>query len=417
VVDATGMYVLPGAIDVHVHSRDPGFPMKEDFGTLTAAAAAGGVTTVIDMPNTVPAVDSAGVLEAKVALARRKARVDFGLWALIRSTTTADDLEQLAAAGATGFKAYLGYAFNSAKKQVTYAPDSDDPDLEAPPDYGTLARLAPAVAELRLPIVIHAEDPAILAAFRRPLETYQDLLAARPAEAEAIAVSAVAEIAGSSGVRMHVAHLSSAAGLAAAGEAIRAGAPLTLETCPQYLWRCDTDFESVGMSMKMFPPVRRAGDREALNAGLADGTISIVATDHAPHTNEEKGASLAEAASGSPGVQTLYASCLELAQRMGDVWRAPKWVAEAPARLAGLAESKGAIAVGFDADLVVVDPSRPAVVRASQMRSRQRRGVLEGLRFGFTVREVFLRGALVADESRKVGRTSGRFVRPARSGS
>jgi len=415
VVDATGMYVLPGAIDVHVHSRDPGFPQKEDFGTLTAAAAAGGVTTVIDMPNTVPAVDAAGVLEAKSALARGKARVDFGLWALIRSTSTPSDLEQLAAAGATGFKAYLGYAFNTTRKQVMYAPDSDDPDLEAPPDYGTLARLASSVAELGLPVVVHAEDPAILAAFRRPLETYEDLLAARPAEAEAIAVSAVAEIAGSSGVRMHVAHLSSASGLAAGREAIRAGAPLTLETCPQYLWRCDADFESVGMAMKMFPPVRRAADREALNAGLSDGTISIVATDHAPHTDDEKGVSLDAAASGSPGVQTLYASSLELAKRMGDVWRAPRWLAEAPARLAGLGETKGVIAVGYDADLVVVDPTSPTIVRATQMRSRQRHGVLEGLRFGFTVREVFLRGVAVARGGRKVGRASGRFVRPARA--
>jgi len=407
--------VLPGAIDVHVHSRDPGFPQKEDFGTLTAAAAAGGVTTVIDMPNTVPAVDAAGVLEAKSALAHRKARVDFGLWALIRSTSTAADLEQLAAAGATGFKAYLGYAFNVARKQVMYAPDGDDPDLEAPPDYGTLARLAPSIAELRLPLVVHAEDPAVLAAFRRPLETYEDLLAARPAEAESIAVSAVAEIAGSSGMRTHIAHLSSASGLAAAREAIRAGAPLTLETCPQYLWRSEADFESVGMAMKMFPPVRREADRDALIAGLADGTISIVATDHAPHTNEEKSASLADAASGSPGVQTLYLSCLELAQRMGDVWRAPRWVAEAPARLAGLGESKGAIAVGYDADLVVVDPRSSTIVQASQMRSRQRHGVLDGLRFGFSVRAVFVRGGAVANEGRKVGRAGGRFVRPVGS--
>src|SRR5256885_8327236 len=110
VIDVSGMYVLPGAIDVHVHSRDPGFPDKEDFGTLTSAAAAGGVTTVIDMPNTVPAVDSAGALESKAALARSRSRVDFGLWALIRSTSSAEQLVELASAGAVGFKAYLGYS-------------------------------------------------------------------------------------------------------------------------------------------------------------------------------------------------------------------------------------------------------------------------------------------------------------------
>src|SRR5437899_1352125 len=260
VIDVSGMYVLPGAIDVHVHSRDPGFPDKEDFGTLTSAAAAGGVTTVIDMPNTVPAVDAAGVLESKAALARRQARVDEGLWGLLRPGTTSEDLDGLAAAGAIGFKAYLGYAFSLTRKQIHYSPDLDDPDLEAPPDYGTLARLAPVIAELGLPLVIHAEDPGILAAFRRPLETYADLLAARPAEAEAVAVAAAAEIAGASGVRPHVAHLSSAAGLAAAQEAIRAGAPLTLETCPQYLWLCNEDFGRLGNAMKVYPPIRTASD-------------------------------------------------------------------------------------------------------------------------------------------------------------
>ena len=164
-----------------MHSRDPGFPEKEDFGTLTAAAAAGGITTVIDMPNTVPGVDSGGVLEAKAALAHSKARVDFGLWGLIRSSTTAEQLEGLAQAGAIGFKAYLGYAFSLSRKQVLYSPDTEDPDLETPPDYGTLLRLAPVVAALGLPLVIHAEDPGILAAFRRPLETLRGRACVTPA--------------------------------------------------------------------------------------------------------------------------------------------------------------------------------------------------------------------------------------------
>ena len=413
-VDARGMYVLPGAIDVHVHSRDPGFPKKEDFGTLTEAAAAGGVTTVIDMPNTVPAVDAAGVLEAKAALARAKAHVDFGLWGLVRSGTTPDDLEALAAAGAIGFKAYLGYAFNITRKQIAYSPELNDSDLEPPPDYGTLARLAPVIARLGLPLAIHAEDPGILSAFRRPLETYADLLAARPPEAEAVAIAAAAEIAGASGVRLHIAHLSSASGLAAAKEAIRAGAPLSLETCPQYLWLCDEDFVRVGTAMKMFPPIRTSADRDALVDGLVKGVVGIVATDHAPHTDAEKAASLDEALAGSPGVQTLYLSCLELAHRQGNIWLAPRWVSEAAAELAGLQESKGKIAPGYDADLVIVDPNRPTRVRAETMRSRQRHGALDGMEFGFTVREVYLRGAQVAGAGRRSRRTGGRMVRPAR---
>jgi allantoinase len=412
VVDARLMYVLPGAIDVHVHSRDPGFPEKEDFGTLTAAAAMGGVTTVFDMPNTVPAVDSAGVLEAKAALAHRKARVDFGLWGLIRSTSTADQLEGLADAGAVGFKAYLGYAFSVSRKQVLYTPDLDDPDLEAPPDYGTLARLAPLVAGLGLPLAIHAEDPSVLAAFRRPLETYSDLLDSRPPEAEAVAISAAAAIARETGAHLHIAHLSSALGLRAAEDAMRAGTLLTLETCPQYLLLTDHDFAHVGTAMKMFPPVRTAADRAALTEAAAKGVIRIIATDHAPHTDEEKAQPLERALSGSPGVQTLYVSCLELARQMGDESLAPRWLSEGPAALAGLQATKGAIAAGYDADLVIVDPTQTMRVRPAFMKSRQRHGALDGKEFGFTVRDVFVRGQAVVRGGKSVGRSHGRMVRP-----
>ena len=408
VVDAAGMYVLPGAIDMHVHSRDPGFPEKEDFGTLTAAAAAGGVTTVIDMPNTVPAVDSAGILEAKAALARPKARVDFGLWGVVRSTTTPEQLESLAAAGAIGFKAYLGYAFSVSRKQVQYSESPDgDPDLEAPPDYGTLARLAPTMAGLGLPLAIHAEDPSVLATFRRPLESYADLLSSRPAEAEAVAIAAVGVIARAAGLHLHVAHLSSALGLRAGLDARRNGTSISLETCPQFLWLSEHDFDRLGNHMKMLPPVRTVADRDAIVGALCGGEITVVATDHAPHTDEEKDRAFSEAPPGSPGVQTLYLSCLQLAKNAGDVWMAPRWVAEGPAAVAGL-PSKGAIAPGYDGDLVVVDPNRKTRVHAQRMRSRQRHGALEGMEFEFSIKSVYLRGAPANGKHAPAGR----LVRP-----
>ena len=412
-VDVRGMYLLPGAIDVHVHSRDPGFPEKEDFGTLTAAAAAGGVTTVIDMPNTVPAVDAAGMLESKSALARARARVDFGLWGLIRSTSTPEQLQGLAAAGAVGFKAYLGYAFNLIRKQVLYSVDSSDPDLEEPPDYGTLARLSPTIAEIGLPLVIHAEDPGILKAFARPLATYDNLLASRPPEAEAVAISAAAAVARQSGVQLHVAHLSSALGLAAVEEALAAGTNISAETCPPFLWLTDADYQRVGTAMKMMPPVRAERDRAALRDGLKRGAIGLVATDHAPHTDAEKARDLEHAPPGSPGVQTVYLSCLQLAQEMGDVWLAPRWVAEQPARLARLAESKGRIAIGFDADLVVVDPKASTTFTPSSMRSRQRHHALQGMKVDFAVRSVYVRGSPVFRNGRLAAAAGGRMVHPA----
>jgi len=409
VVDAAGLYVLPGGVDVHVHSRDPGFPEKEDFASLTEAAAAGGITVVIDMPNTVPAVDSAGVLESKAALARSKARVDFGLWGLIRSTTTSNELEEMAAAGAVGFKAYLAYSFSLSRKQVLYAPGADDPDLEPAADYGTLARLAPAVARLGLPLAVHAEDPAVLASLRRPLLTYADLLEARPPEAEAVAIAASAAVARDAGAHLHIAHLSSALGLRAAEDAMRVGTDLTLETCPQFLLLTAEDFGRVGAHMKMLPPIRTAADRDALVDGLKRGVITVVSTDHAPHTDGEKAQPFEDAPSGSPGVQTLYLSCLQIAKDLGDVWLAPRWVSEAPARLVGLEQSKGAIAPGFDADLVIVDPSAKTRVVPRQMRSRQRHSALEDKEFDFAIEQVYMRGDRV-DGS---GKARGRMVRPA----
>jgi allantoinase len=408
-VDARGLYVLPGGVDAHVHSRDPGFPEKEDFGSLTAAAAAGGVTVVLDMPNTVPAVDSAGVLESKAALARSKARVDFGLWGLIRSSSTPEQLESMAAAGAVGFKAYLAYSFSLSRKQVLYSPGVDDPDLEPPADYGTLARLAPVVAELGLPLAIHAEDPTVLAAFRRPLLTYEDLLESRPPEAEAVAVSAAAAVARESGAHLHVAHLSSALGLQAAEDAIRVGTTLTLETCPQFLLLSADDFHVLGSAMKMLPPIRGQADRAALVDGLKRGVISVVSTDHAPHTDEEKAQPFEEAPAGSPGVQTLYLSCLQIAKDLGDVWLAPRWVSESPARLAGLEQSKGAIAPGFDADIVLVDPKGSTRVAAREMRSRQRHSAMEGKEFDFAIKSVYLRGEPITPTTR----ARGRMLRPA----
>jgi dihydroorotase len=414
-VDASGLWVLPGAIDAHVHSRDPGFPEKEDFGSLTAAAAAGGVTTVVDMPNTVPAVDTAPVFQEKVEIACSKALVDFALWGAVRRTSTAAEVDGLLDAGAAGLKVFLGYALRRSNRQILYTADLGDRDLEGPPGYGTLARLAPELARRGAPLAVHCEDPDVLREFARPLGSYADVLRSRPALAEVIAIEALAAISRETGVDAHVVHLSSAAGLAAVRRAKASGARLSVETCPQYLWLTGADFERLGGVLKMYPPVREAADRESLLEGLREGVIERVATDHAPHTDEEKlSVSLDRAAPGSPGVETLYLSCLELGRRLGDPARAVRWVCEAPARALGLSPRKGAVLPGADADLVLVDPNAETVVTADRMHSRQRHGVLEGQRFGFAIRAVWSRGELVARDGEPVGSGGrGRLVRPA----
>jgi allantoinase len=414
-IDAAGLWLLPGGIDAHVHSRDPGFSAKEDFGSLTAAAAAGGITTVVDMPNTLPAVDSAAVFQEKLEQVTGRARVDFGLWGVARSSATEADLEGLLDAGAVGIKAYLGYAVRRAVGQVVYTLDLGDPDLEPPPDYGTLARIAPLLARRGAPLAVHAEDPGILREFSRRLETYQDVLASRPSVAEAVAVAALGVISRASGCSIHVVHLSSAAGLLAANAARAAGAHLELETCAQYLWCTDEDMAGLGPVAKMFPPIRTADDRDALREGLRDGEIGRVATDHAPHEDAEKlGRSWEDAAAGSPGVETLYLSCLELTRVMQlPAASAVRWVADSPARALGLYPRKGVLQAGADADLVLVDPNGETVASADRLHSRQRHGVFDGRRFGFRVHSVWSRGELVARDAEPIAPSGrGRLVRP-----
>jgi dihydroorotase (multifunctional complex type) len=412
-VDASGLWVVPGAVDAHVHSRDPGFPEKETWATLTAAAAAGGVTTVVDMPNTVPAVDSGDVLREKAARAEARAIVDFALWGLIRSTSTAEALDGLAAAGAIGFKAYLGYAYRRSSRSVTYTPELDDPDLEAAPDYGTIARLALDLRRLGLPLAAHSEDASVLRAMGRPPDSYDALLAARPAAAEAVAVGALGALAAALGFPLQVVHVASAAGLAAALGARAQGADLSIETCPQYLWTTEADYERLGNALRMNPPVRTAADREALRSAVAAGDVDSIGTDHAPHTDREKfGEPLATCHPGSPGVQTLLVSTLQLGGELG-VERAIDLVAASPAYRLGLYPRKGAIVPGSDADLVLVDPTGRTEVRAERMHSKQKHGVLEGMVFDFSVREVYSRGELVARSGEVVGEPGrGRFLRP-----
>lgn len=415
-VDAKGLLVLPGGVDAHVHSRDPGFPEKEDFASLTAAAAAGGITTVADMPNTVPAVENAVVFMEKVEMVSSRALVDFALWGLLGSASRPEDVHGLLDVGAVGLKAFLGYAIRRSNRQLVYTPDAADPDLEAPAGYGAIARLAPDLARRGAPLAVHCEDADILRAFLRPIGTYADLLASRPGLAEAVAIAALGVISQRTGMEVDVVHISSGLGLAAARDANRAGARLVLETCPQYLLLSDQDAERLGSLLKMYPPVRTAADRAALLEGLRSGQISRVGTDHAPHTDGERlGRSLEEALPGSPGVETLYVSCLELARRQGDLAAAPRWVAEGPARGLGLYPRKGVIEPGADADLTLVDPGAETVVTAERMHSRQRHCVLEGQRFGFAVRAVYSRGELVGRDGEPVQRRGrGRLVVPVR---
>ncbi len=367
--------LLPGGVDVHVHFRDPGLTHKEDFSTGTGAAAVGGITTILDMPNTVPPGTTAAALRAKRERVARKAHVDFGFFGGIEAV---DEVEALAGAS-HALKVYLAESFGR-------------PGL--PPSEA--ARLLAALGEEGPRVTVHAEDPDAL----RPREerSLADHARARPDEAE---VAAIRRLATGPQPRLHVAHLSSRRGLAALE-----GTRLTSEVTPMHLLHDATG--DLGARGKINPPLRTPQDRETLWAAFVSGRIPVLASDHAPHTMEEK-AAFPAAPPGAPNVETTYPLMLRLVKEgslsLGVLLDA---LCRRPARLFGL-PGKGALRIGGDADVVVVDPGEVRRVRGERLHTKCGWSPFEGWEAIFP-RAVFLRGTLVAEEGELVAPRMGQWL-------
>src|SRR6202453_2799972 len=292
-LDATGMHVLPGAIDVHVHFRDPGYPHKEDFGSGTAAAAFGGVTTVFDMPNTLPTIATAETLAAKHRIASEKAYVDYGLYSVLGEESL-EHIPSLVEGGIIGFKCYMGNTFGRIPS----------------PSTGAMLELFELVAPTGKRISLHAETNSIMERRESRLRASGRTeaiahLAARPAVVAVEAVARAAILAEWTGARIHVLHISSAAELRPLTEAKARGVDITGETCPHYLLLSEEDYARLGGVIRVNPPVREKRNQEPLWDALTDGTIDLIATDHAPHTPEEKTRNDIWAVDcGFPGVET-----------------------------------------------------------------------------------------------------------------
>ena len=362
VLDASGLHVLPGAIDVHVHFRDPGYPQKEDFASGTAAAAFGGVTTVFDMPNTVPTVATAEVLAAKHAIAAAKSYVDYGLYAVLGEESL-DHVEALVAGGIIGFKLYMGNTFGRVPS----------------PSTGAMLELFEIVAPTGKRVSLHAETNSIMERRETRLRAAGRTdplahLAARPDVVAVEAVSRAAVLAEWTGARIHVLHISSAAELAPLRDAKARGVDVTGETCPHYLMLSDLDYERLRGVIRVNPPVREASNQDPLWAALRDGTIDMIATDHAPHAPEEKTRpDIWTVDCGFPGVETQMPLMLTaIADGRGTLRDYVRWSAENPARVWGLYPRKGALAVGSDADIAIVDLARPWRIDDAASRSRAR---------------------------------------------
>src|SRR4051794_19632684 len=368
-IDATGQYVLPGLIDGHVHFREPGLEHEETWLTGTRAAVMGGVTTVLDMPNTVPPTDTAERARQKLGLAGRAAYCDYGLFGLVGESV--ESVDELAHSGLiVGLKVFMGPTTG---------------DLRAPDDDGLRKALVVA-RDAGLRVAFHAEDRGIIeaseAATRRTGRT--DAIAhldARPVSAEVAAIDRAGRLLIETGARGHILHLSSAAGLSVVERVRAAGADLTCEIAPHHLLLDRDIYAAAGGVARVNPPIRGGEDAASLRAALADGRIDLVATDHAPHRAEEKqSASIWDVPSGFAGVETMLP--LLLTRGVHEGWLSPERLvqvtSEAPARVWSLHPTKGALEIGSDADITIVDLEGAGVIRADDLHGMNNLGPFEG---------------------------------------
>ena len=404
IVNAGDHIVMPGLVDTHVHINEPGRTEWEGFDSATRAAAAGGVTTLVDMPlNSIPAVTDAPALEEKIRAATGRCHVDVGFWGGA-VPGNAGDLDGLAGAGALGFKCFL------SPSGVDEFPHVSEADLRP---------ALPIIARLALPLLVHAELPARLQALEGDSRVYRTWLASRPPEAEQAAIDLLIRLAREYRARIHVVHLASADALSAIAEARAEGLGITVETCPHYLTFAAEDIADGATAFKCAPPIREAGHRERLWNALRDRTLDLVASDHSPAPASLKhleDGDFVKAWGGVASLQLGLAAVWTGASARGIPFETVVHaMAGAPARLAALGARKGAIAVGRDADLVIWDPDTEVTIDAAALCHRHPVTPYHGMRLLGRVVTTYLRGEVVFDRG-GFGRPLGRCLRRGDAG-
>ncbi|MFF4182967.1 allantoinase AllB [Streptomyces sp. NPDC001691] len=370
--------LLPGIVDTHVHVNDPGRTEWEGFWTATRAAAAGGITTLIDMPlNSLPPTTTVENLRVKQEVAASKAHIDTGFWGGALPDNV-KDLGPLHEAGVFGFKAFL------SPSGVEEFPELDQKQLE---------RSLAEIAGFDGLMIIHAEDPHELdAAPHLTGPKYADYLATRPRVSENTAIEGLINAAKRVGARVHVLHLSSSDALPLIAAAKREGVRLTVETCPHYLTLTAEEVPDGASEFKCCPPIREAANQDLLWAALADGTIDCVVTDHSPSTADLKTDDFATAWGGISGLQlSLPAIWTEARKRGHSLEDVVRWMSTATANLVGLTQ-KGAIEAGRDADFAVLAPDETFTVDPAELQHRNRVTAYAGKTLHGVVRSTWLRG-------------------------
>ncbi len=398
-IDAGDALVLPGVVDTHVHVNEPGRTEWEGFATATRAAAAGGVTTIVDMPlNSVPPTTTVAALAAKQRAADGQALVDYGFWGGVVPGNAAA-LEPLLDAGVLGFKCFL------VASGVPEFPPVSEADLRT---------AMPLLAERDAVLLAHCEVPGALAAPAGDPRRHTTWLATRPAAAELEAIDLLLTLAAETGCRVHVVHLSAAGGLARVAAARATGVRVSVETCPHYLTFASEDVPDGATAFKCAPPIREGANRELLWQGLEARAIDLVASDHSPAPAAMKCADTGDFLAAWGGI-----AALELA--LSAVWTAARsrgatpvdlarWMAAGPAALAGQPQ-KGRLAPGCDADLVIFDPVGEFRVDPTRLHQRHPLTPYAGMTLTGRVRQVFLRGTRVYDEGRYPAPPGGHWVK------
>ncbi|MGD0131034.1 MAG: allantoinase AllB [Bryobacteraceae bacterium] len=399
-IDARGLHIFPGLIDVHLHFNEPGRTNWEGAATGSSALAAGGGTLFFDMPlNSTPCTVSAAAFDQKRAALAQSSITDFALWGgLIPGNIP--QMAELADRGVVGFKAFLC--------------DSGLPEFPRADDLTLFEGLREA-ARLGLPVAVHAESQEITQGLTRRIEngSVRDFLNSRPVIAELEAIQRATLLAREAGAKLHIVHVSSGRGVALAAEARAQGTDVSIETCPHYLFFTEDDVERLGAVAKCAPPLRSAVDQDALWTQLLAGTVDMVASDHSPAPPEMKTGDFGKAWGGIAGVQSTLAVLLDRGHHCRQLTfeRISSLVASEPARRFRI-RSKGAIAVGMDADLALVDISRSSQLQAEHLKHRHALSPYIGSTFRGSVRRTIRRGETIFVSGEIVARTPGRFVRP-----
>lgn len=376
--------LIPGLVDTHVHVNEPGRTEWEGFASATRAAAAGGVTTIIDMPlNSIPATVNVAALDLKRSVARDQSFVDVGFWGGAVPGNKSD-LRPLHDDGVFGFKCFL-----------VHSGVDEFPHLDANEMEDDLAELSSFDSMM----IVHAEDSrAIGRAPSAEGDRYQRFLASRPRGAENIAIAEVIERARRTGARAHILHLSSSDALPMIATAKRDGVRLTVETCPHYLTLVAEEIPNGATAFKCCPPIREASNRELLWHGLEDGTIDCIVSDHSPSTLDLKDTVNGDFSVAWGGVSSLQLGLSLIwteARRRGIVLeRVVKWMSSRPAELARLSR-KGRLALGYDADFAIFAPDDVFVVDVTKLHHKNQITPYAGRALSGVVRQTFLRGIRV----------------------